>query len=126
MEQDTRAIELIVKLVAKTGLYFSCVDGVYDDSERRFVENYIGQLSRVGDATEVKDMIEHALEQHFTHDEIVADTRELLSMFASPNDRQAIVMALFQFVNSVIKADGVEHPAEKEALIRWAEALRES
>lgn len=125
MEQDIKAIELIVKLVAKTGLYFSCVDGVYDDTERKFIENYIGQLSRVGDASEVKQMIEHALDQHFTHDEIVANTRELLSRFPSPNDRHAIVMALFQFVDSVIKADGVEHPAETEALIKWAEALRE-
>ena len=40
MEQkiNTQAIELVVKLVAKTGLYFSCVDGEYADSERQFIE----------------------------------------------------------------------------------------
>ena len=125
MDKELRAIEIVVNLVAKTGLYFGCVDGNYDESERRFIENYIGQLSRVGDVSEVQAMIEHALDQHFTLEEIIADTKELLASFDEPTARQAIIMSLFQFIDAVIKADGVEHPAEREALIKWAEALRE-
>ena len=124
MDKDLKAIELVIGLVAKTGLYFSCVDGCYAESEKRFIENYIGQLSRVGDVSEVKDLLEHATDRHFTLEEIVADTKALLASFDSGEDRQAILLSLYNFIDNVIKADGVEHPAEREALLHWLEALK--
>lgn len=123
MENDYKSIELTIKLVAKTGLFFACVDGTYADSEREFIENYINNLSKVGPVDEVKEMLENALNVHFTLDEIVADTRQLLGYFEQPEDKQAIVMSMFNFIQHVITADGVEHPAEVEALKQWAEAI---
>ena len=123
MEEKYQSIELVVKLMAKTGLFFASVDGEYADSERIFIENYINQLSKVGPVDEVKDMLENALNQHFTLDEIIADTRQLLTYFAQPEDKQAIVMSMASFIEQVILADGVEHPAEKEAFLNWANAL---
>jgi len=82
MEENYQSIELVVKLMAKTGLFFASVDGEYADSERIFIENYINQLSKVGPVDEVKDMLENALNQHFTLGEIIADTRQLLTYFA--------------------------------------------
>ena len=123
MEENYQSIELVVKLMAKTGLLFASVDGDYADSERAFIENYINQLSKVGPVDEVKDMLENALNVKFTLDEIIADTRQLLTYFDRPEDKQAIVMSMYNFIQQVITADGVEHPAEKDALLQWATAL---
>lgn len=120
---NTLAVERMVRLVAKTGLYFSCVDGQYDDSERQFLDNYLAQLAGVGPVDEVKDMIEHAMDRPVTFDEVVADTREVLDMFTTAGEREMIEMSLFNFINSVIRADGVEHPAERESFIAWANAI---
>ena len=107
MENNYDSIELTVKLVAKTGLFFACVDGEYSESEKIFIENYINSLSNV----------------RFTLDEIVADTRQLLGYFPEVEDKKAIVMSMYNFIQRVITADGVEHPNEVEALQKWAEAL---
>ncbi len=123
MEENYQSIELVVKLMAKTGLFFASVDGEYADSERTFIENYINQLSAVGPVDEVKDMLENALNQHFTLDEIIDETRQLLTYFTQPEDKQAIVMSMANFIEQVIRADGVEHPAEKQAFMAWANAL---
>ncbi len=123
MEENYQSIELVVKLMAKTGLFFASVDGEYADSERTFIENYINQLSAVGPVDEVKDMLENALNQHFTLDEIIDETRQLLTCFTQPEDKQAIVMSMANFIEQVIRADGVEHPAEKQAFLAWANAL---
>ncbi len=109
--------------MAKMGLFFASVDGEYADSERTFIENYINQLSAVGPVDEVKDMLENALNQHFTLDEIIDETRQLLTYFTQPEDKQAIVMSMANFIEQVIRADGVEHPAEKQAFLAWANAL---
>ena len=68
-------------------------------------------------------MLENSLNMRFTLDEIVADTRQLLTYFEQPEDKQAIVMSMYNFIQQVILADGVEHPAEKDALLKWANAL---
>ena len=121
--QNTQAIERMVRLVAKTGLFFSCVDGEYADSERQFLRNYLEQLAKVGPVDEVKDMIEHAMDQPITFDEVVAETRELIAMFDSSFDKEMIEMSMFNFIDQIIKADGVEHPAEREYFIAWANAI---
>ena len=123
MENNYDSIELTVKLVAKTGLFFACVDGEYSESEKIFIENYINSLSKVGPVDEVKDMLQNALNVRFTLDEIVADTRQLLGYFPEVEDKKAIVMSMYNFIQRVITADGVEHPIEVEALQKWAEAL---
>ena len=34
----------VIKLVAKTGLFFANVDGEYDAKEREFIENFIANI----------------------------------------------------------------------------------
>ena len=123
MEEKYQSIELVVKLMAKTGLFFASVDGEYSQSERIFIENYINRLSQVGPVDEVKDMLENALNTRFTLEEIIADTRQLLGYFPEVEDKKAIVLSMYNFIQQVIQADGVEHPAEKDALLQWANAL---
>ena len=123
MEEKYQSSELVGKLMAKTGLFFASVDGEYSQSERIFIENYINSLSQVGPIDEVKDMLQNSLNMRFTLDEIIADTRQLLGYFNEPEDKKAIVMSMYNFIQQVILADGVEHPAEKDALLKWANAL---
>ena len=123
MEEKYQSIELVVQLMDKTGLFFASVDGEYSQSERIFIENYINSLSQVGPVDEVKDMLENALNTRFTLDEIIADTRQLLGYFPEVEDKKAIVLSMYNFIQQVIQADGVEHPAEKDALLQWANAL---
>lgn len=123
MEQNYKPIELVVHLMAKTGLFFAALDGVYAPSERAFIENYINRLASVGPVDEVRQMLQNSLNLRFTLEEIVADTRQLLNYFPSPADKRAIVLAMYNFIQKVIMADGVEHEREKEALAQWANAL---
>jgi len=112
-----------MKVVAKTGLFFSCIDGEYADSERQFIENYINELAQYGGVDEVKALLENPMEKHYTLDEVVADTRELLESIESPADRRAIAITLADFIGQVVLADGVERPAEREAFIKWADSV---
>ena len=123
MQDNYQSIELVVKLMAKTGLFFASIDGEYAQSEREFIENYISSLANVGPIDEVKDMLQNSLNVHFTLDEIIADTRQLLDYFPQGEDKQAIVLSMAHFIEQVILADGQEHPAEKEAFEQWANAL---
>lgn len=121
--QDYRPIELVVKLMTKLGLYFASTDGEYSQSEYFFIDNYINRLSRLGPVDELRYMLNNALNTRYTHDEVVADTRQLLDCFDTPADKQAIVVALANFSQKVILADGVEHPGETQALMNWLQAL---
>lgn len=123
MQDNYQSIELVVKLMAKTGLFFAGIDGEYAQSEREYIENYISSLANVGPIDEVKDMLQNSLNVHFTLDEIIADTRQLLDYFPQGEDKQAIVLSMAHFIEQVILADGQEHPAEKEAFEQWANAL---
>ena len=44
LNMETSAIEKIIKLVAKTGLFFASADGVYSTRENKFIADFIGKL----------------------------------------------------------------------------------
>ena len=121
--QNYHAMDIVVKLMTKLGLYFASTDGEYSQSEYFFIDNYINRLAQYGPVDELKYMLNTALSTRYTHDDVVADTRELLDCFESPADKQAIVVALANFSQKVIMADGVEHPNETQALMNWLQAL---
>ena len=98
MEQNTLPIEIIVKLAAKTGLYFACVDGDYDKSEQEFIARYLDRLAEVGDVSDVRYMIEHATDVPVT-------------------------WALYRFIDKVIHVDGVVREPEREAFETWINSL---
>jgi len=122
--EDYKAIAKAVKVVAKTGLFFSCIDGEYSDQERQFIENYIQELAQYGNIDEeVKPLLDNPLDKHYTLEEIIADTRDLLQSIDSPADRREIAVALADFISQLVKADGKERPAEREAFIQWADGV---
>lgn len=121
--ENVNALELIIKLVAKTGLFFAKVDGNYSDRERAFINAYIEQLmAQGGTREEVRELIGDVEERNITFEEVMADTHQLLGLLP-PTDASMVKMALFAFINDIVKADGDDCLAEKEAFKKWNSAL---
>ena len=121
--ENENTLELVIKLVAKTGLFFAKVDGNYSMRERAFMKSYIDQLVQSGGTEdEVRTLLGDIERRSITLDEVVADTRELLSQL-SENDARIVKLMLYSYINDVVKADGDDCPAEKEAFVAWSKAL---
>jgi len=120
MEKD--AISKVIVLAAKTGLYFSHVDGSYDEKEKNFINSYIERLSQIGPVDEVKDELNEALNSTYTQEQVVEATKDLLSEF-NGLDKALIKAVLTQYVRQVIKADGETAEAEQKAFKEWKEAI---
>ena len=45
---NTKPIEKVIWLVAKTGLFFAHADGRYDVREKNFIEGFIDKLAAIG------------------------------------------------------------------------------
>ena len=120
---DTIAIEKIIKLVAKTGLFFASADGVYSTRENKFIADFIGKLSEFGPTDEIDGYLNGLLQKAYTLDEVVAETKDLIAQF-NPTEKTVILYMLKNFSQNVIKADGIAHPKEEEALVKWEEALK--
>lgn len=123
MEQNYQAIELAVKVAAKTGLFFASVDGDYSQAEQQFMENYLAQLGQVGPIEDLKGMFDHVMDQPVTLPDLLADTKQLLDLLPTAVDRQAVIYAMADYAQQVITADGLEHPIEREAFNQWYNAL---
>ena len=123
MEQNYQAIEQVVRLAAKTGLYFASVDGDYSTAERQFIENYKNRLAQVGPVSDVQGIFDGILRKPVSLSEVINDTKALLQLMPTPADRQAVVVTLANYIQRIIMADGVEHPAEREALNTWLKSL---
>ncbi|MBM6993449.1 MAG: hypothetical protein I3J02_09340 [Prevotella sp.] len=116
-------IVAIVRLMAKTGLFFANADGNYAASENRYLDKFIANIEGVGDLEdELREEIKQSLNQKFTLDEVVDDTRELLNGF-SATEQKAILHALHSFISDVIRADEKLHPLEKENFKAWEKAF---
>ena len=123
--ENVNALELVIKLVAKTGLFFAKVDGNYSERERAFINAYIEQLmAQGGTQEEVREIIGDVENRNISFDEVMTDTRQLLKAL-SPAEANLVKMALYAFINDIVKADGDDCPAEKEAFVKWNKALAE-
>ncbi|MBO7609916.1 MAG: TerB family tellurite resistance protein [Muribaculaceae bacterium] len=121
--EDIRTLEKVIRLVAKTGLFFAKVDGEYSDRERAFLQAYIDQLVNAGGTPEeVQALIGNIEEQNITLDNVVADTREVLQCLPD-NDARIVKITLYSYISDIVAADGDDCPAEKAAFEAWCEAL---
>ncbi|MBR1541566.1 MAG: hypothetical protein IJ628_03015 [Bacteroidaceae bacterium] len=118
-------IEKVIKLVAKTGLFFAHADGKYDAREKRYIQYFIDKLSEIGPVDEVLEKeITGSLNKEYSLQEIVDETKDLLKNFNEP-EQDVIKLTLKQFVTNVINSDCVENNAEKENFNAWQKALAE-
>ena len=119
---DTKPIEKVIWLVAKTGLFFAHADGRYDVREKNFIEGFIDKLAAIGPVDDVKAELESSLQKQYKLEDIVNDTKDLLSGF-NPAEQSVIKSTLSQFVTNVINADCVENKAESILFEEWKKAL---
>lgn len=109
----------VVKLMAKTGLFFANCDGSYDQRERDFIENFISGIEGVGDIDPaLKQNLKDSLNQQFTYEQIVSDTKALTDGF-NEDERKVILITIDQFIRKVIRLDGELCEKEKANYANW-------
>lgn len=113
-------------LVAKTGLFFANCDGVYDEREKKFIENFIAELKNEG--SDVTDdalaLIAKSIDSIYTLSEIISETKAYLAQFNS-DEKKAILDVFSDFISKVINADSVLVQQETDNFAQWKAALYE-
>ncbi len=122
MNQNNNIIEQVIKLVARTGLFFAKADGHYSEREQTFINAFIEQLALEGSADEARALVGDVEHETNTLDQLVADTRAVLDTLP-PDQADTVLLMLYAFVTDVVDADGDDCPAEREALAQWRQAL---
>ena len=113
----------VVKLMAKTGLFFANCDGNYDQRERDFIENFISSIEMVGDVDPaLKQSLKDSLNQQYTFDQIVSDTKDLTDGF-NEDERKVILITIDNFISNVVKLDGELCQKEKTNYESWQKAF---
>ncbi len=111
-----------IQLVARTGLYFAKADGHYSEREHAFIDAFVAQLALEGSADEARTLVGAVEQETITLDQLLADTRALLGQLP-PDQADTVLLMLYAFATDVVNADGDSHPAEREALAQWRQAL---
>ncbi len=113
----------VVKLMAKTGLFFAHADGSYQRAEKRYIDNFVSGLNQIGDLDDaLRNEVTDTLHHTYTFEEIVADTKALVADF-SDKERGAILRSIKGFINKVIRADSKVDSAERVAYEQWKAAF---
>ena len=112
-------LENVVRLMAKTGLFFANCDGQYAQPEKDFIKSFIAQIEQVGTIDEeLKREVTGAIDRKYTLEEIVRDTQEVLEGFKR-DEQKAILLTIDAFVAKVIKADKRMAEAENANRMAW-------
>jgi len=120
---DMSKITDTIKLMAKTGLYFAHVDGNYDEREKNFLENFVAGIEQIGALEEdVKADVKDALNHTYTLDELVKETKDLVSDFTE-EEKTAILNTMRLFISKVIATDKNISDVEHDEYAKWREAM---
>lgn len=121
--ENLKTLEQVIRLVAKTGLFFAKVDGDYTEREQAFMQAYIDQLVQAGGTpAEVEELIGNIENEPITLEGVIADTHALLESLP-PNDARIVKIMLFSYISDIVAADGDNCPAEKAAFDAWNQSL---
>lgn len=113
----------VIKLMARTGLFFANVDGQYDSKEQEFIENFIAGIEQIGELEpELKADVTDSLNHSYELPAIIEATKDLVDGF-SEQERAAILGSIQSFIERVINIDGEMHPAEAENFNQWKAAF---
>lgn len=109
----------MIELCSKIGVFFGSCDGNYSDDERNFVSSFINKLKTEDTINnEVENLMNGVLEKSYTIEEIIDETNQILEGLGK-DDKKYLKDLLCQFIESVIKADGVLHPNEIKFYEQW-------
>lgn len=108
-----------VKLAAEIGLFFAKVDSDYDEKEKEFLVGYIKELEKGNPLSEEeKSLISEMSEHHFTLNEVIQDTKDLLEEYRE-EDRNPLLNTISVLINQVINADGKVTKEETDSFASW-------
>lgn len=120
---DIDKLVKVVKLMAKTGLYFAHCDGNYSQSEKDFLEAYVSGIEMIGAIDdEVKQSVYSTFDSTYTLEEVVNETEDVLEGF-EPKDRGTILTEMKHFINKVIRLDEKLNTKEQAEYEKWKAAL---
>lgn len=110
----------IVMLLVKAGLFFANCDGVYDETERKFIENFLSELDNNGYSVsgETRELAVKALDSSYSFSDIVSETKAYLQEF-NEVEKHAILDSFSEFIGKVIKADSVVSEQEQQFFSQW-------
>lgn len=113
----------IIKLTAKTALFFAHCDGDYSKRERDFVEGYLAGIEQFGEVPEeVKADVRDALKHQYELYPLLAETKELIDDFTL-YEKAAVLHSIDEFVLQIIQADGEEMKKERDNYALWKREL---
>ena len=113
----------VVKLMAKTGVFFANADGCYSNKEEQYLGDFLSGMQQIGDLDDgLRKEVADTLARKYSLDEVLADTRGLLEGFSN-EERTAILAAINAFIGEVVRADGQVHPLEEENYKMWKRAF---
>lgn len=120
---DMETLVKVVKLMAKTGLYFAHCDGDYSQSEKDFLESYVSGIEMIGSIDdELKQSVYSTFDHTYSLDEIVGESREVVDVFPA-DQRQVILKEMLHFIEKVICIDKKIDTAERTEYMKWKAAL---
>ncbi len=113
----------VLLLSAKTGLFFANCDGEFDDTESKFISDYILEIIHAG--IDIEDTMEDLIKlkgEITTIEELISYTKEFLYKL-SDDEKPIIISELKTFIEGLISIDGVVHPKETEYFNKWKKEL---
>jgi hypothetical protein len=111
--------ERVALLFAKTGVFFANCDGVYDKREKDFINEFVSSLKGISIISdEIAHIILNTDSNEITFESITEDTTRVLSE-CDKDTNETLLAALENFIDKVIKADGIIHPNEKKYFNEW-------
>ena len=115
--------ELLAILLAKLGVFFASCDGEYDPREKNFIQNFVSTLLNNQIITdEAKEIIEEIENKHYSIDDIIQDSLQF-SQNLDEEEREPCLLAIKSYIENLIEADDVIHPAETKNFDLWKQAV---
>ena len=114
----------LVILLAKIGVFFANCDGCYDQCEKNFIRNFIALLSEKNFIDSSTNEILEGIEgKVISIDIVIQETKSFVDLLQEI-EKDACLSAIEDFIERLIKSDGVIHAKEAENFALWKRGVR--
>lgn len=122
--QEVRMEEQLAILLIKIGLFFANCDGVYDPREKKFITNFIMSLELNGliDTGSLKEDVVKDIKYDDING-IIDETNKFIGQLEE-DEREPFGSMLNNYIEGIIKADGVIDPNETHYYNMWKEEVK--
>lgn len=116
--------EELAILLIKIGLFFANCDGDYDPREKRFITDFIMslELNNILDTNSLNDDVVNEIK----YDDIKENINEMNKFVSQLKKEEKVpfVSMIDNFIDGIIKADGIIHPQETFYYNMWKENVK--